>query len=235
MNATSKIIIDCAQLTARALAEQLRALPEDSAVKLLNHIPQLGSAGLCSGLAHHLAIEVDGHVGDMCFFLGSEAHIEVKGNSGDSLGHSMSSGVITVNGSAGNCLAAFASGGFIAVLGQAGECCAQGLCGADVFVRSRVGKRAGYAMRSGTLVLGNGAGDGLGEGMTGGEIYVRGEVPSKVAGLRQERMRDADNLRLTLFLARAGIKAALTEFKVFRPRTSETHSDTLHDASGDES
>ncbi len=232
MNAPPPTTIDCAQLTASDLAGQLRALPDETVVKLLGYRPQPGSAGLCSGLAHHLTIEVDGNVGDMCFFIGSEAHVEVKGNAGNNLGHSMTSGGITVHGNAGHSLAAFASGGFVAVLGQAGERCAQGLCGGDVFVRSRVGQQAGYAMRSGTLVLGNGAGKGLGEAMTGGEIYVRGEVSSKPDSLRQERMRDADSLRLTLFLARAGIKATPGEFKVFRPRTSDALGTTPLDASG---
>ena len=130
----------------------------------------------------------------------------------------MVSGQITVQGNAGRCAATYAQGGFVAVLGQATECCGLGLDGADVLIRSRTGDRAGWNMRSGTLVLGNGTGDELGTGMTGGVIYVRGEVKSKSSAIRLERFKDADAMRLSLLLARAGIKANSAEFKVYRAK-----------------
>ncbi|MEM7558812.1 MAG: hypothetical protein AAF394_06785, partial [Planctomycetota bacterium] len=67
-------------------------------------------------------------------------------------------------------------------------------------------------------VLANGAGENLGIGMTGGAIYLRGEARSVAPDLRVERMRDADSMRLSLLLARAGVRGDIKEFKLYRPR-----------------
>lgn len=217
MNTDAPIRWNCAEWSASELNAKLRELAEGASVELTGYAPQAGQMGLGCGLERRVNIDVVGGVGDFLFFLGAEASLDVRGSAGDCLGHSMRSGRITVSGSAANAVAAYATGGFIAVLGQARDYCAQGLSGADVFVRSRVGNQAGHAMRDGTLVLGNGCGEQLGSQMTGGVIYVRGEVASKAPGLRSERMKNADLLRLSLLLAEAGIKSQGSEFQVFRP------------------
>ncbi len=223
MTENAPVKLDCAQLTPRELAVQLRAAqlraPSGEVnVELTGLETNLCPSGVCSGLTEHLAVKAVGNVGDFCFLLGAEATLEVRGNAGDCIGHSMISGQVTVHGNAGRCVAAFAQGGFVAVLGQAGDCCAVGLAGADVLIRSRVGDRAGSCMQSGTLLLGNGAGEELGAGMTGGVIYVRGEVKSKSTSVRVERFKEADSMRLSLLLARAGIKANGSDFKVYRAK-----------------
>lgn len=217
MNADAPIRWNCAKWSPVELNAKLRGLAEGAAIELTGHTPQAGQIGLCCGLDQRVNVDVAGDVGDFLFFLGAEASLDVRGNAGNCLGHSMRSGRITVTGSVANSAAAYATGGFVAVLGQAGDLCAQGLSGADVFVRSRAGNQAGHSMRDGTLVLGNGCGEQLGNQMTGGVIYVRGEVASKANGLRLDRMKNADLLRLSLLLAEAGIKSQGSEFKVFRP------------------
>jgi len=212
-------ILDSTQLSPRQLMERLRAVESEASVQIeLGGAEGVAPAGLCSGLAEHIQVEIMGSVGDFCYTLGAEAALEIRGRAGDCLGHSMLSGQVTVHGPAGRCVAAYARGGFVAVLGQAGECCGLGLQGADVLVRSRTGDKAGWGMRGGTLVLGNGAGEELGAGMSGGVIYVRGEVKSKSSSVRVERFKDTDALRLSLLLARAGIKASGAEFKVYRAK-----------------
>jgi glutamate synthase domain-containing protein 3 len=52
--------------------------------------------------------------------------------------------------------------------------------------------------------------------MTGGTIYVRGEVGSLASGVQQMRLKETDSLRLSLILMRAGIKASLEKFQVFK-------------------
>ena len=217
MSTEAPIRWNCSDWSPAELSKKLRELDADAAVELAGHLPQIGQAGLFSGLSQHLTLEVSGDVGDLLFFLGAEASIDVRGSAGDCVGHSMRSGRVAIAGNAARSLAAYATGGFVSVLGQAAERCGEGLSGADVFVRSRVGAMAGYAMRSGTLVLGNGCGARLGEEMTGGVIYIRGEVASKATSLRADRMKAADSLRLSLLLAEAGIKSSGSDFQVFRP------------------
>lgn len=218
MSKDAPIRWNCASWSAAELADRLRELEDDATVELTGHVPHIDQAGLCSGLHQRLTVEVSGDVGDFFFFLGAEAILDVRGHAGDYVGHSMQSGRITVTGNVNRSAAAYASGGFLAILGQAGERCGEALSGADVFVRSRAGNQAGYGMRAGTLVLGNGCGEMLGAEMSGGVIYVRGEVASKSSGLRLDRMKDADSMRLSLLLARAGIKSTGRDFQVFRPQ-----------------
>ncbi len=216
LSSDDKIRWDCSGWSSAELAQRLRALDAGATVELSGYSQQPDQAGLLSGQSQRLTIDVAGEVGHFLYFLGAEASIHVRGV-GDCAGHSMRSGRLAVSGNAARSLAAFAKGGFVAVLGQAAERCGEGLAGGDVFVRSRVGAMAGYAMRGGTLVLGNGCGERLGEEMTGGVIYVRGEVASKGANLRVDRMKPADSLRLSLLLADAGVKASGGDFQVFRP------------------
>lgn len=210
--------LDCSQLSPRELAEQLRAQGTERPIDLVGLDTQPPLSGLCSGVTGPLTIQALGNVGDFCCLLGAEATVDIRGQAGDCVGHSLLSGQIIVHGTAGRCVAAYAQGGFVAVLGQAGVGCGLGLNGGDVLIRSRAGDYAGMHMRNGTLILGNGAGDELGAGMTGGVIYVRGEVKSKSADIRLERIKDADAMRLSLLMARAGIKANTAEFKVFRAK-----------------
>jgi glutamate synthase domain-containing protein 3 len=76
-------------------------------------------------------------------------------------------------------------------------------------------------MNSGTLVLGNGCGENLGQGMTGGAIYVRGEVGSVADNVQSGRLKEADTIRLSLMLVRAGIKTTYEKFQVFRAKTDK--------------
>lgn len=211
--------------TDRELAEKLRGLSGDFTLKLLGKdekpaaTPAHPLTGLAAGLAAG-AIEVEGSVGDYLCLLAAGVSVDVRGHAGDGCGHSMVAGRILVGGNVGKYAAAYASGGFIAVLGTAGDRCGQGLAGADVLIRSKVGDEAGCCMCDGALVLGNGAGERLGVGMTGGVIFVRGDVKSKADHMRSIRLKDADSMRLSLLLARAGIKAGGVEFKAYRPRVA---------------
>lgn len=176
--------------------------------------------GIGAGIEKQATFSVEAPVGDFAFMLAENATFDIDGDVGHACGHSLVSGRINVKGSAKDGLGSFASGGFVSVLGTAGNRCGLGLCGGDIFVRSTVGNQAGHSMSSGTLVLGNGAGELLGVGMTGGIIYVRGEVKSAAAGVQKIRMKDPDFMRLSLLLARAGIKSDGKDFKAYKSKAA---------------
>lgn len=211
----NRIELSTAELTVKALHERLAECPPGAHVHLKS---SKRLHGLGAGLEHNLSLAISGDVGDFVFLMSDQVDIDVKGHAGVGCGHSFVSGSVLIRGTAGDYLGAYATGGFIAVHGAAGKRCGLGLAGADVFVRSGVGDEAGCYMSSGTLVLGNGAGENIGYGMTGGLIYIRGEVKSVAEHARQVRMKDAESLRLGLFLARAGIKAGGADFRVYRAR-----------------
>lgn len=210
-----RIELSTLKQTVKTLHERLGECPADAQVHL---DARQRLHGLGAGLKQSVLLAINGDLGDFAFLMSDQADVDVKGHAGVACGHSFVSGSILIRGTAGDCLGAYATGGFIAVHGAAGKRCGLGLAGADLFVRSAVGDEAGYNMSAGTLVLGNGAGENVGCGMTGGLIYVRGDVKSVADSARQVRMKDAESLRLGLFLARAGIKAAGAEFRVYRAR-----------------
>ena len=213
--ASELLSLNAAEFTDAALGERLRSVAAESTVEVAVS-SRLNGFG--AGLELGFSLKVTGDLGDFALLMCEHVDVDVRGNVGHACGHSLSSGSVLVRGSAGNCLAAFATGGFLAVHASAGDRCGFRLAGADVFVRSSVGRDAGFGMTAGTLVLGNGAGEGVGHEMTGGLIYIRGDVKSVSEHARQVRMKDAESLRLSLFLARAGIKGKPDDFKVYRAR-----------------
>ncbi|GAB5404525.1 MAG: hypothetical protein Aurels2KO_27560 [Aureliella sp.] len=210
-----EITIECGGLSAMDIAEKVRSVESGKVAKLMGG-EKLHSVGGGQWAAEKLV--VDCSLGDFAAMLGNSSHTEISGNVGSACGCSLAGGTVIVRGSAGNQLAIHAAGGFVAVFGKAGDFCGQGLDGADVFVRSLVGRSAGFAMASGTLVLGNGAGENLGHRMRGGVIYVRGEVASVSPDVKSFRLKDADTMRISLLLARVGIKSDGKDFKAYRPR-----------------
>lgn len=177
--------------------------------------------GFACGVRREIPIVAQGSIGDFAFLLGEAAAVDVEGDAGSWCGHSMASGSLVVHRSCADYFGAFATGGLIAVLGHAADRCGFRMSGADIFVRSTAGNEAGHGMCDGVMVIGNGAGKNLGYSMTGGTIYVRGDVESVAEGVRSFRMKDADTMRLSLLLARAGVKGGETrEFKAYRPAKS---------------
>ena len=150
--------------------------------------------------------------------LGAGASFEVFGDVGHSCAHSFAGGSLLVRGNTGDFLGAYAQSGFLAVLGKTGHDCGFFLNGAEIVVRSVAGDRAGGSMCGGILVLANGTGHQLGQAMTGGSIFLRGDASSIAESIRKVRMKDADNLRLSLLLARAGIKGDVKEFSLYQTR-----------------
>jgi glutamate synthase domain-containing protein 3 len=216
----TELELDASQLTCRELTERLNDLSGELLVRLSRSREMICQDGIAAGLNSGVTLTIDGSVGHFVYFLGQNGCVDVGGDAGACSGHSMISGRLVIRGRAGDAVGAYASGGLINVLGQAGNRCGQGLSGADIFIRSQVGDQAAYGMREGVLVLGNGAGEDVGQGMTGGTLFIRGEVKSMSDSVRPMRMKDADAMRLSLLLARCGVKGRGAEFRGFRPKMS---------------
>ncbi len=177
-----------------------------------------GQPAVAAGIIHSIKIIVHGVIGDYGFAMIDGSECEVVGDVGAACGHSLLAGSILVRGHAGSALGAFGVGGFVATHWSAGDRCAMCNAGTEFVIRSDVGRQAAWGMKGGTLVIGADAKEGLGDSMTGGTIYIRGKAESVAPHLKENRMKDADSLKLGLLLVRAGIKADPKDFRVYRVR-----------------
>jgi len=214
--------ISLTECTAEEIGQRLRAWDSSTDGTAISIADQKCAHGFAAGLNKSLTIQINGDLGDFAFMLNEHAEIEVNGNIGTCAGHSLVSGFLLVNGNAGDGFGAYATGDIMACIGRAGMRCGLALAGGDVVVRSEVGSEAALGMTGGTLVLGNSVGEHLGAGMTGGTIFVRGTIKSLASGIRENRLKDSDTMRLSLLLARAGIRAAAKEFRVYRAHGGAT-------------
>ncbi|RMF41655.1 MAG: hypothetical protein D6753_09245 [Planctomycetota bacterium] len=211
-----KIVLNLSTMDRAGFHAQLRSVPTGEQVVVCGTSEK--THGLAAGLDCDCALEIRGDAGDFLFMMGRAAAIELHGIAGDCAGYSLCSGSLLIRKSCGDFLGAYARGGFVGVHGRCGDYCGYALDGGDVVVRSVCGQRAACGMTSGDLVLCNGAGDDLGLNMQGGTIFVRGDVASFAPQVRMFRMKDTDSMRLSLLLARAGIKGDAKQFKVYRPK-----------------
>ncbi len=209
-------LLDMSECSAEEICQRLRTWDLTASGSSVSVKATQCVHGFAPGLTQAVNIHVQGDLGDFAFMLNQCAEVDVNGNVGHCAGHSLASGGLIVNGNAGDSFGAYATGGIVASIGRAGARCGLCLSGGDVVVRSDVGDEAGLGMTGGTLVLGNSVGDHLGAGMLGGTIYVRGTIKSMAPGVREFRLKEADTMRLSLLLARAGIRAAAKEFRVYR-------------------
>lgn len=205
------------QLGERELHARLREIEPEQRVELKLVGPL--DAGLAAGVDRGYSLKVDGDGGDYVMLLAADLETEILGNVGTGCGHSMLSGNLLIHGRAGDYLGCYAQGGLISVYKSAGHHCGESAGGVDIVVAGRAGDYAARGMSAGVLVLGNGAGEQLGLDMRGGVLYVRGKVGSMSDGLKTARMKEADSLRLSLLLARSGLKGKVSEFRVLMPKS----------------
>jgi hypothetical protein len=161
-------------------------------------------------------IELHGELGDYCVGGLRGAEVRIHGPAGHGLACGMESGTLTLNGAAGDCLLAFGHGGTVCVRGSAGRRAACGMDGAELVVTGDVGAEAGYRMRSGLLLVLGDAGPMLGAGMGGGTLLVAGSIASSASAIEEDRLRDADRLRMSLLLLKVGLEVKPSKLRVFR-------------------
>lgn len=210
--------LDCTDLSSTEFVQRLQELAGTPHIQLVNC--QTTVNGFGAGIALDQSIvSAHGTVKDFAFLLSEQTSWDIHGGAGHACAHSLQSGRVLIRETAGDFCGTFAEGGFIVVYGRAGHYVGYGLSGADTLIRRTVGDFAGAHMKKGVLVLCNGAGEQLGQGMTGGDIFVRGDIQSLAPEVRLQRMKDTDSMRLSLLLARSGMRGGGTkEFKLYRAR-----------------
>jgi glutamate synthase domain-containing protein 3 len=85
--------------------------------------------------------------------------------------------------------------------------------GVDMVVGEDVGHLSAFMAQAGHLVICGNAGASLGDSLYEAVIYVRGTIHSLGADAREEPMTEADQVKLTQLLDRAGINYSSREFK----------------------
>jgi formylmethanofuran dehydrogenase subunit C len=168
------------------------------------------------GWRYPIPITFHGSIGDFCLSGATELDATIHGDVGSNFCSMLTSGTAKASGCAGNATAAFARGGLVVIGSNSGDRSGVGLSGGDLMVLGSVGEQAGFQMQSGNLIIAGDTGSLLGLGATGGTIYVRGKPASVASNIEEDRMREADRLRLSLLLLKSGIDLKSAVWKVFR-------------------
>jgi glutamate synthase domain-containing protein 3 len=231
--------IDAADLTYTQLNQLIRAAVAAGVREIeIDHV--LGQRFIADGLKGDVRITIYGVPGgDLGMFMSGPTCI-VHGNAEHAPGNTMDAGMIVIHGSAGDAVAHSMRGG-------------------KVFVRDDIGYRGGIHMKeykakrpclvvggsaraflgeymAGGLiiVLGLGGGPavterGIGSGIHGGEIFIRGEVPSHLLGVgakispagREEKERMTPLIReFAGFFGRDGESLLSEEYVRIAPSSS---------------
>ncbi len=177
---------------------------------------------LACGWKQSIPLVLRGDVGDFALSGASDVDCSVQGNVGHNFGCAMVSGNASVSGSAGDALMSFARGGIVVLKGNAGRRVGCGMQGGDAIIVGSVGLQAAFEMRSGTIIIGGSVGPMLGLGAKGGTIYVNGKVSTVAPDVEEDRMRDADRLKLSLLLLKGGLELSSTSWRVFRAVSRRT-------------
>ena len=187
----TETVIDCTHLSTREINQKLKALASEGIpkVKLLN---PSGRHNLAVGIAHPIAIHIQGPVGYYCGGLSEEVNIEVFGPCGWSVGENFMSGSIVIHGNASANAAASAHGGKICILGDAGARAGISLKGGTLIVTGNVGYGSAFMMQQGCMIVCGNSGPNLADSIYDGVIYVGGTVDSLGADAQLEPMSDGD-------------------------------------------
>ncbi len=157
-----------------------------------------------------------GPLGDYCFCGQSNIECKVEGDVGHGCAELLQSGMLEIRGNAGHALMGFAKGGLGVLHGDAKHRVGVGMAGGELIVTGKVGAQAGFEMQSGSIIVFGSTGAMLGQGARSGTIYVAGDVESVSENVEEDRIREADKLRLSLLLLKAGIESKPKHWKVFR-------------------
>jgi methylamine---glutamate N-methyltransferase subunit B len=169
-----------------------------------------------TGVASNVPWFFRGRLGDYCFCGQSDLECKVEGSVGHGCAELMQSGMLEVRGNAGHALMGFAKGGLVVVHGNAKHRAGVGMAGGELIITGTVEAQAGFEMQSGSIIIFGSVGAMLGQGARSGTIYVAGEVESVSENVEEDRIREADKLRLSLLLLKASIESKPTHWKVFR-------------------
>jgi glutamate synthase domain-containing protein 3 len=211
--ASVQTVFDLAAAPLRELNARLHALPEgtnETSWVLRN--PQ-GRHAVAVGVNREIGIRVEGHVGYYCAGFNSRARVEILGNAGVGLAENMMSGEVRLTGDASQAAGATGRGGLLVIGGNAGARCGISMKGIDIVVRGSVGPMSAFMAQEGNLVVLGDAGENLGDSLYEARLFVRGAVASLGADCEEKPMGDSERAILGKVLARAGVEAAVDEFR----------------------
>ncbi|HEY1651696.1 MAG TPA: hypothetical protein VGG09_07415 [Acidimicrobiales bacterium] len=200
------LTLDCDELSVREVNAVLQRLPEWSEATVTQ--PR-GRHNLAVGLAHPMAITIDGNAGYFVGGLGgardgSGPDIVVNGFVGWAVGENLMGGTIRVKGSASQSAGATARGGRVFVEGHASLRAGISLKGGTVAIAGNAGAMTGFMAQAGTILIGGNAGHALGDSLYEAVIYVQGTIASLGADAVVEEMTDDDVLAVKGLVEESG-------------------------------
>ncbi len=207
------IDVDLDHTTIRELNERLHRLPPDTNERAWHIVNPKGRHAIAVGLDQAISVTIDGHVGFYCAGMNKQAEVTINGHAGPGVAENIMSGTVRVRGNASQSAGASARGGLLIVEGDTSSRCGISMKGADIVVGGSVGHMSAFMAQTGNLVVCGDAGRSLGDSIYEARLYVRGAVESLGADCIEKEMGPEHLEALTALLARAGIRAAPSDFK----------------------
>ncbi len=209
---TTTTIVDCGDLSTRAINQAVRAAIAAGAtsIELLNPCARhnLGVA-----LPGGVELVIDGSAGYYVGGLNDGATIRVRGSVGWGAGESMLDGTLVVDGDAGNAVGASIRAGTVVVRGNASTRAGIAMKGGILIVAGSVGPMAGFMMQKGVLIICGDAGPGVADSMYAGTVFLGGQHGELGADAIFDAMTPADQTLITTALERWDIPALAGGFR----------------------
>jgi glutamate synthase domain-containing protein 3 len=188
--------IDCADLSTRAINEEIRALIARGlrSIRLINPGARhnLGVA-----LPEGVNLTIDGSAGYYVAGLNDGATVTVHGSVGWGAAESMHRGTVIIDSDAGNAVAASIRSGTVVVRGNASTRAGIAMKGGALLIGGNAGAMAGFMMQKGIMIICGDADHGVADSMYAGTVYLGGKNAELGADVVEEDFTAAD--RETVF------------------------------------
>ena len=199
-------VIDAAELDARAINAEIRALMGRGFGSIRVENPG-AKHSVAAGILSRLRLTIAGSLGYFGCGLIDGPVVRVEGRVGWSCAENMMSGVVEIAKNAGSTFGAAIRGGDLVCRGDAGARVGVCMKGGTILVGGRAGAFSGFMMQRGRLVVLGDAGANLGDTMYDGVIYVGGKIAGLGVDAKQADMTAADARWLAAKLALHGLEA----------------------------
>jgi glutamate synthase domain-containing protein 3 len=206
---------DLAQFPLRELNAALHALPPDTNETYWQVDNPQGKHAIAAGVDAPITVEIKGNAGYYCGGMNQLATIIVEGNAGVGAAENMMSGQVHIKGDASQAAGATGHGGLLVIDGNASGRCGISMKGIDIVVKGSIGPMSAFMAQAGNLVVLGDAGEALGDSIYEARLFVRGSVKSLGSDCIEKAMSADDRAALTAVLERAGVNAAVSDFKFY--------------------
>ena len=207
--------VDLAETSLRELNASLHELKADTNETDWTVLNPGGKHAVAVGLDAPVLVRIEGHVGYYCGGMNQQATIVVSGNAGVGVAENMMSGEVRVKGDASQSAGATGQGGLLVVEGNASARCGISMKGIDIVVKGSIGPMSAFMAQTGNLIVLGDAGEALGDSIYEARLFVRGAVKSLGADCIEKPIEPDDRAALEAVLARAGVDAAVGDFRLY--------------------